>query len=100
MEHGRGKVRFGQHCSGSAPAPGAVFRALAENLVRAGTVRVFVSISHALLRNAKRVPPHPRAGVLPLNRVYPWLNSAFNSPCQSYAARQSNTFNCTVVRPL
>src|SRR5580692_2861489 len=32
--------------------------------------------------------------------VYPWLNLTFNSPCQSYASRQSSTFNCTVVRPL
>jgi hypothetical protein len=64
------RQRRTRHCSGSAPAPGAVFRALAENLARTATVRAFVSTPHALLRNARRVPPHPRRVCSP-DHFYP-----------------------------
>ena len=50
---------------GSARAPHAVFRALVENLERMKKSRTFWPRPRAKRLDARRVQPHPRAGVLP-----------------------------------
>ena len=50
---------------GSARAARAVFRALAENLERTKKFHAARDIARAKELDARRVQPHPRAGVLP-----------------------------------
>jgi hypothetical protein len=50
---------------GSAPAPGAVFRALAENLVTTESFGGCVSIRSSEMLDARARPATPGAGVLP-----------------------------------
>ena len=52
---------------GSARAPRAVFRALAENLERTKKSRTFWPRPRAERLDARHVQPHPRAGVLPIS---------------------------------
>ena len=60
---------------GSARAPRAVFRALAENLERTKKSRVLGKRLRAQMLDAGRVQPHPRACVLPFA-----LNSCNKKP--------------------
>jgi len=50
---------------GSARASRAIFHALAENFERIVKFRGFLPASHAKGLDARRVQPHPEAGVLP-----------------------------------
>jgi hypothetical protein len=55
--------RRGRGALGSAPAPGAVFRALAENIVRTEMFRAFLAVSRA--SGTRGAFATPVAGVLP-----------------------------------